>query len=89
MDDNILYPPGDCAALRVRFHYRFSRGIGADNIAVTEVHLYGDGTYESSSHWVQSSALSLSQSARNGAKPSAWSLDAGATVSAVGILVGR
>ena len=60
MDDNILYQPGSCAALRLRFHYRFSRSIGSDVIAVTEVHLFGDGTYEQSSSWLQASALALS-----------------------------
>ena len=57
MDDNILYPPNDCAALRVRLHYRFSRGIGSDWIAITDVHLYGDGTHEVASHWVQTETL--------------------------------
>lgn len=90
MDDNILYPPNNCAALRIRFHYRFSRGIGADNIAVTDIHLFGDGTWETSSQWLQSSMLALTQSAKQGAKPSTWAFDGGVgvVVSAVGIVVG-
>jgi hypothetical protein len=90
MDDNILYEPGECAALRIRFHYRFSRGIGADNIAMTDVHLYADGTYETNSQWVQSSMLALAQSARRGDKPSTWAFDggAGAVIDAIGIVVG-
>ncbi len=59
MDDNILYQPNQCAALRLRFHYRFSRSIGSDVIGVTDVHLYGDGTHEESSQWLQSSALAV------------------------------
>jgi len=59
MDDNILYEPNQCAALRLRFHYRFSRSIGSDVIGVTDVHLYGNGSYEQNSQWLQSSALGL------------------------------
>ncbi len=59
MDDNILYQPGQCAALRLRFHYRFSRSLGSDVIGVTDVHLYGDGTYEESSQWLQSSTFAM------------------------------
>jgi hypothetical protein len=55
MDDNIVYPPENptFAALRVRFHYRFSRAIGADYIAITDLHLFGDGTFEKISRWEQ------------------------------------
>jgi hypothetical protein len=59
MDDNVLYNPGQCAALRIRFHYRFSRSIGSDVIGVTDVHLYGNGTHDESSQWLQSSALGM------------------------------
>ncbi len=86
MDDNILYQPGPCAALRVRFHYRFTRSIGSDVLAMTELHLYGDGTYEQSSQWLQSSALALNQPQRRLADGRA--MDAGAVVSAIGIIVG-
>src|SRR5258705_8437089 len=75
MDDNILYPPNQCAALRIRFHYRFNRSIGSDVLAQTDIHLYGDGTYETSSQWVQSSALSLGgngQKRKNGRGRSAY-----------------
>ena len=59
MDDNVLYEPGQCAALRIRFHYRFSRSIGSDVIGVTDVHLFGNGTHEESNQWLQASALGL------------------------------
>lgn len=85
MDDNILYPPNNCAALRVRMHYRFSRGLGSDWIAITDVHLYGDGTHEISSQWVQAETLALGSDPRR-----ARALDGGAgvVVSAIGIVVG-
>ena len=76
MDDNILYQPGQCAALRLRLHYRFSRSIGSDVIGVTEIHLYGDGTYEQSSQWLQASALGMA-SAQARRRPLARSKDAG------------
>jgi len=55
MDDNILYPPGNptFAALRIRFNYRFNRAVGSDCIAITDLHLYGDGTFEKASRWEQ------------------------------------
>jgi hypothetical protein len=61
MDDNRLHPPSNCAALRINFHYRFDRSIGSEGIAIREVILYGDGTYEVSGNWVQSSALALAK----------------------------
>ncbi len=69
MDDNILYNPGQCAALRVRLHYRFTRGIGSDVLASTDVHLYGNGTYEQSGQWLQSSAFALSDQRNDAAEP--------------------
>ena len=57
MDDNILYEPGGIAALRVRFHYRFSRLIGDDIIAVTDLQLFADGTYLRESKWLQKSTI--------------------------------
>jgi N-acetyl-anhydromuramyl-L-alanine amidase AmpD len=57
MDDNILYEPGDIAALKVRFHYRFSRLVGADIIAVTELQLFADGTHLRDSKWLQKSTI--------------------------------
>jgi N-acetyl-anhydromuramyl-L-alanine amidase AmpD/V8-like Glu-specific endopeptidase len=57
MDDNILYEPGGLAALRVRFHYRFSRTPGDDIIAVTELQLFADGTYLRKSDWLQKSTI--------------------------------
>jgi hypothetical protein len=57
MDDNILYPPSDCAALRVRLHYRFSASVGSDRIAVRDIHLFGDGTHEISGRWIQNDFL--------------------------------
>ena len=54
-DDNIVYPAANptFAALRIRFTYRFSKTIGSDSIAITDLHLYGDGTFEKTSHWEQ------------------------------------
>jgi Papain-like cysteine protease AvrRpt2/Trypsin-like peptidase domain/Protein of unknown function (DUF3238) len=57
MDDNILYEPGGLAALRVRFHYRFSRTPGDDVIGVTELQLFADGTYLRKSDWLQKSTI--------------------------------
>ncbi|HWH42704.1 MAG TPA: papain-like cysteine protease family protein [Usitatibacter sp.] len=57
MDDNILYEPGGIAALRVRFHYRFSRLVGADIIAVTDLSLFADGTHLRDSKWLQKSVI--------------------------------
>jgi hypothetical protein len=57
MDDNILYEPGGIAALRVRFHYRFSRLVGDDIIAVTELQLFADGTHLRESKWLQKSTV--------------------------------
>ena len=65
MDDNILYQPNQCAALRVRFHYRFDRSIGSDALGVTDVHLYGDGTHEESSQWIQSSTFAADEAPSN------------------------
>jgi hypothetical protein len=58
MDDNAVYasqddPAVNVAALRVRLHYRFTRVVGADLIAVRDVHLFGDGTSETSGRWEQ------------------------------------
>jgi N-acetyl-anhydromuramyl-L-alanine amidase AmpD len=57
MDDNILYEPGGIAALRVRFHYRFSRLVGDDIIGVTELQLFADGTHLRESNWLQKSTI--------------------------------
>jgi hypothetical protein len=61
MDDNRVHPPNNCAALRINFHYRFSRRLGSEAIAVREITIYGDGTYETSGRWLQASAFELSQ----------------------------
>jgi hypothetical protein len=52
MDDNKLYT-NNCAALRIRFNYRFSWMMGSDIIAIRNIHLYGDGTWESDGKWEQ------------------------------------
>ncbi|MEO8751430.1 MAG: papain-like cysteine protease family protein, partial [Casimicrobiaceae bacterium] len=57
MDDNILYAPGEIAALRVRFHYRFTRLVGADIIAVTDLQMFADGTHLRESNWLQKSTI--------------------------------
>jgi len=55
MDDNILYGPGTpgAAALRISFNHRFSRAIGSDRISITDLHLFGDGTFEKTTRWEQ------------------------------------
>jgi hypothetical protein len=55
MDDNIVYPRDNptYAALRVRLSYRFTRPLFADDIAVVDLHLYGDGTYDQTGKWEQ------------------------------------
>ena len=55
MDDNVVYPPASpvYAALRIRFSYRFTRPILSDSIAVTDLHLFGNGTYEQTGRWDQ------------------------------------
>ena len=55
MDDDKLYPSGNptFAALRIRFHYQFTRLVGSDSIAVRDLHLYGDGSFDSTGHWEQ------------------------------------
>lgn len=57
MDDNQLYPPSNCAALRITMHYRFSRSLGSDGIAIRNITLYGDGTHASNGDWVQASTF--------------------------------
>jgi hypothetical protein len=55
MDDNIVYPRDNptCAALRLTFYYRFSRMIGNDQIAIREIHLFGNGRHNSTGRWEQ------------------------------------
>jgi hypothetical protein len=86
MDDNILYEPGGCAALRIRLHYHFDRSIGSEHIAITDVHLYGDGSHEIASQWVQAGVLSLGQSGRDDRRLPVRALDGG--VSTVATVVG-
>jgi hypothetical protein len=62
MDDNIIYPPNQAAALRIRLHYRFNRSIGSDVIAVTDIHLFGDGNVQQSSQWLQAETLAMAAS---------------------------
>ncbi len=59
MHDNMVHHSGNVAALKLTFHYRFSRTIGSEVIARRIVKLYGDGTYEVSGDWIQASALSM------------------------------
>ena len=55
MNDAILYPATapHMAALRVRVHYQFTRAIGSDSIAMIDLHLYADGTFDQTSSWLQ------------------------------------
>ena len=57
MDDNRVYPPNDCAALRITIHYHFTHVIGSDQIAIAEIQLFGDGTHSIDRRWVQTSLL--------------------------------
>lgn len=52
-DDPQRYPPGKplFGALRVHFAYRFVEPDASVHEATTELHLFGDGTYEQASHW--------------------------------------
>lgn len=56
IDDTNLYPISNPthAALQIRFQYRFKEAGGSECIAVTELRLYGDGTFDKSSRWEQS-----------------------------------
>lgn len=55
MNDSIVYPRNEprFAALRIRFDYRFTRGIGSDLLAWRELHLFGNGTYNLTGDWTQ------------------------------------
>jgi V8-like Glu-specific endopeptidase len=57
MDDAAAYvrPPSadKLAALKVRFYYRFTRGIGSDQIAIQDITLYSDGTHDETGRWTQ------------------------------------
>lgn len=56
MNDSVVYPRNapKFAALRVRLEYRFSRvGPFSDQIAFREVHLFGNGTYNTTGDWTQ------------------------------------
>ncbi|PCE24674.1 N-acetylmuramoyl-L-alanine amidase [Burkholderia ubonensis] len=52
-DDPQLYPPAKplFGALRVHFAYRFVEPDASVHEAATELHLFGDGSYEQASHW--------------------------------------
>jgi len=57
MDEANSYarPPntGRFAAIKVRFHYRFTSPVYGDLIAITDFVLYGDGTYDQRFRWTQ------------------------------------
>ena len=44
---------GDVAAMRVSFHYRFSRTLGSDAIALRDFVIYGNGAVSENSRWTQ------------------------------------
>jgi hypothetical protein len=52
-DDTATHPPASSAALKVRLTYCFRREGAADSVAVTDVHLFGDGTHEINSQWMR------------------------------------
>ena len=57
MDDATSYtrPPNTerFAAVKLRFHYRFTNPIRADMIAITDLVLYGDGNFSEQFRWTQ------------------------------------
>ena len=77
MDDNALYPPNDCAALKVRLTYRFQPPQGAEIVAVTDVQLYGDGTHDVTSQWADASTHAVETPRRSNPKPRARAMDGG------------
>ena len=59
MDDNIVYPTSapEFAALRIRFEYRFTHVLAQDQIAIVDVHLFGNGKFNIDSRWEQTGIL--------------------------------
>lgn len=59
MDDNIVYPRNNpsFAALRIRFDYRFTAVVGSDRLAYRIVHLFANGSYNTSGDWTQNTFL--------------------------------
>jgi hypothetical protein len=59
MNDAIVYPRANpqFAALKVRFEYRFTRSVGADQLAYREIHLFGNGAYNMTGDWTQNPLL--------------------------------
>jgi N-acetyl-anhydromuramyl-L-alanine amidase AmpD len=87
IDDVALYPPGDCASLKVRLTYRFQNGKTAEQIALTEVRIYGDGTHEIASQWQQSTLPALAPPGYAGS--TARAMDGrGDAIAVAGILIG-
>jgi hypothetical protein len=65
-DDAHVYD-GDVAGLFVQFKYRFTRSVGSDWLAVTNIALYADGRAEfTRQEWTQAETLAL---AANGSAP--------------------
>ena len=44
---------GQMAALKLRLTYRFTFTLGSDSIYITDLTLYGDGTYDKQERWTQ------------------------------------
>ena len=88
IDDVALYPPGDCAALKIRMTYSFGNGSGPEETAVTEVRVYGDGTHEVSSQWQQNRLPALPQSPYRGGPVQAMEGGRADAIAAIGIVVG-
>lgn len=59
MDDNIVYPRNSpsFAAIRIRFDYRFHAVAGSDRLAYRIVHLFANGSYNTSGDWTQNTFL--------------------------------
>ncbi len=64
MDDNRVYDPNGCAALRITLHCYFTHVVGSDQIALCEIRIFGDGTHTKNCSWVQSSLFGVEQSRR-------------------------
>lgn len=55
-DDTATHPPASSAALKVRLTYSFQQQGTVEAEAVTDVHLFGDGTHEINSQWIRQAA---------------------------------
>ena len=52
VDDGSADPP-DCAAIHIRFRYRFYDGGRSDSVRIFDVRLFGNGQHRIDTHWEQ------------------------------------